>query len=118
VLDAHAVDQNERLGAAAAAQRQRGEGGSYAAVLLHLESGLGAQQRRQVDGLRVADVLLREDRRVGDRVTEPLLGARGGDDHRIVLRRRLRNGQRGNERGQQRRAPAYALDHFVGLPFS
>jgi hypothetical protein len=63
----NAVDENQSLGAAAAAHEQAGNCADPA-VLRVLDPGLPVQQRRQIHCLRVADVLPGKDRGVRDRV--------------------------------------------------
>ena len=83
VLHTHAVDDDQGLGAAAAAHEQAGDRADTA-VLGVLEPGLPLQQRRQIHRLRVADVFPGKDRGVRDRVAQRLLGARSGDDDSIL----------------------------------
>ena len=75
-----------------------------AAVLRHLESRLAAQQRRQVDRLRVADVLLREHGGMRNGVADALLVARRGDDDGVVLGCWL--GEKAGRKEQQRKPGA------------
>ena len=105
VLHAYAVDQDQRLRAAAAAHEDAGVGAD-AAVLCHLEARLAAQQRGQVDGLRIADLLFGENGGVRNRVAQALLGARGSDYDGIFLGEH----KRWNQRHEQRR-PANDAEH-------
>src|SRR6185369_2645661 len=85
------------------------------AALRNLDSRLAPQQRRQVERLRIADVLAREDGGVRNGLADALFGARGGDDHGVVLG--LSKSERA-EGEQRRRAPEAKCQHRSNLTFS
>ncbi|CAJ3867081.1 Uncharacterised protein [Burkholderia pseudomallei] len=96
-IDAHAVDQHERLRRLRAAQ-EKARARARPAVAHDLRAGREREQAGQIGRAAVGDVARIEERRLWNRVGEPLRPAPRGDDDR----RELRGGRRARRRCRRR----------------